>query len=563
MDINNEKMIVRRLLRVSSKQQIDADGDLSTQRKLVDDYINTHKEWILDEVKPEYYEGGISGYKNAVASREALQEILKDAKNKEFQILVCYKDDRLGRREDEIPQYIKELFGYGVLVYTAKDGCITPFTHEDGLLTYIRYWMAEGSSRTTGLRVKDAAMELVRKGKNQGGSAPFGYELIYSGELSKHGRALKKKVIVESTAKLVREMYDLAIINGYGSYKIAKILNEDEDKRKMSPNGITWKSETVRDILRNPIYTGYEAYNRRTHTGKEYKRLDREDWVLSEICNEDLKIIDLDKWEKVQQLRENRKEIYNAECERTGNTPISTTGTLALLDVAYCGYCGRKLTNGSKYNYWTTKKGEKKSSIVSYYRCQTKQQAEPCLGKGIYRADNIEPLVFAFVKEYLESLEDNSTVVEKMKETSKKQFSLKKDKIGKLQKHMVETNKDIESLKDNLPKVLRGELPLPAELFYEQIQEKEKKLKVIEQEITLLKESQATEKEETLEVDTFISQIPVWKEVFDKAGTSAKRMIINRLISRIDVKENKITITVRVNLDEFLSRKTIYHAVPK
>ncbi len=28
---------------------------------------------------------------------------------------------------------------------------------------------------------------------------------------------------------------------------------------------------------------------------------------------------------------------------------------LALIDVLHCGYCGRKMTNGSKYNYWTIK----------------------------------------------------------------------------------------------------------------------------------------------------------------------------------------------------------------
>ncbi|MFR8351613.1 MAG: hypothetical protein ACLVB1_01845 [Blautia obeum] len=26
-----------------------------------------------------------------------------------------------------------------------------------------------------------------------------------------------------------------------------------------------------------------------------------------------------------------------------------------MIDVLYCGYCGRKMTNGSRYNYWEIK----------------------------------------------------------------------------------------------------------------------------------------------------------------------------------------------------------------
>ena len=37
-----------------------------------------------------------------------------------------------------------------------------------------------------------------------------------------------------------------------------------------------------------------------------------------------------------------------------------------------------------------------------------------------------------------------------------------------------------------------------------------------------------------------------------------KRVIVNRLIERIDVWEGKIRINVRVNLKEFLSRKSSY-----
>ena len=72
------------------------------------------------------------------------------------------------------------------------------------LMLYIRYCSAEKSSADTGMRVKDTAKQLVKKGKFMGGKAPYGYRLEFSGEISKHGRALKHPVIDSSQAEIVK-----------------------------------------------------------------------------------------------------------------------------------------------------------------------------------------------------------------------------------------------------------------------------------------------------------------------------------------------------------------------
>ena len=81
---------VRMLLRVSSNQQLEADGDLSVQRRIVKEYIQKQEDWILDE--KEYFEGSNSGYNNAVSDRDVLQEALRDAASGQYDILVAYKD---------------------------------------------------------------------------------------------------------------------------------------------------------------------------------------------------------------------------------------------------------------------------------------------------------------------------------------------------------------------------------------------------------------------------------------------------------------------------------------
>ena len=50
---------VRMLLRVSSNQQLEADGDLSIQRQIVREYICRQTDWKLDT--KEYFEGSVSG----------------------------------------------------------------------------------------------------------------------------------------------------------------------------------------------------------------------------------------------------------------------------------------------------------------------------------------------------------------------------------------------------------------------------------------------------------------------------------------------------------------------
>ena len=202
---------VRMLLRVSSSQQLEADGDLSIQRAILKEYIARQQGWLLDE--KEYFEGSISAYKNTAEERDVLQEILADARDNAFDILVPYKDDRVGRLMLDTTLYIVELKKYHVDVYSVKDGCISPKSADDieGMMMLVfRYANAQKSSKDTGLRVKDTAQKLVQKGKFMGGCAPFGYALEYSGEISKHGRALKHLVILPEQAKAVKEIYRLS-----------------------------------------------------------------------------------------------------------------------------------------------------------------------------------------------------------------------------------------------------------------------------------------------------------------------------------------------------------------
>lgn len=546
---------VRMLLRVSSNQQLEADGDLSVQRQLVLEYIEKRSDWKLDE--KEYFEGSNSGYKNSVADRDVLQDALQDARNKEYDILVAYKDDRIGRRMWEIGAYVMSLKNCGVDIYTVKDGCISPESDDimGQMVLALRYGNAQKSSSDTGMRVKDTAKKLVQRGKFMGGKAPYGYTLELSGEISKHGRALKHLVIDEKKAEVVIYIYNLAVQKEYGSVKIAKILNSHDQYKNEAPNDV-WKAGTIASILTNPIYAGYTAYNRRTRSDGKYHKIGSDDWIIAEESNPEIAIITTDIWNRAQDMRKKRADgIAKKEEHRPYNINVikNNTGTLALIDVLYCGYCGRKMTNGSRYNYWKIKStGERRSGKVGLYKCQDMWSGTVHPGRGFYRADRIEPIVFSAISEYIGKLQENENVFQEIEVNKQAEKRRMNSELDKDRQELAKIQKKIDVMEENIPQAMTGEYPLSLEDLVRLI-DKQKDMYRKQQEIIKQKEKKMENMDVSItEWDYLKKQIPTWQQVFLEADAHTKRVLVDKLIERIDVKEEQITIRFRIRLENFI-----------
>ena len=557
---------VRMLLRVSSNQQLEADGDLSVQRQLVKDYISGQIDWKLDE--KEYFEGSNSGYKNAVADRDVLQEALQDAKAKEYDILVVYKDDRIGRRMWEIGAYVMSLKSFGVDIYTVKDGCISPESDDimGQMMLALRYGNAQKSSSDTGMRVKDTAQKLVQKGKFMGGKAPYGYKLELSGEVSKHGRALHHLVVVPEQAEVVKYIYELSLHKEYGATKITKILSEHEVYKNRSHRDI-WKSGTITSILTNPIYAGYTAYKRRERIDGKYHKLDSKEWVFAEKPDPEIAIIDEDMWNRAQDTRKQRADKYIKSLENQNVTMIRrNSGMLALIDVLHCGYCGRKMTNGSKYNYWTIKDtGERRTSKIAIYKCPNAWNGIPHDKTKQYRADQIEPMVFEALAEYIGKLQENEDVFTQIEENQNQQKAVKQSELDKEQSELENIQSKIAVMESNIPNAMTGDYPLSLEELAGIIRkhkELEKKHKRIVEEKKAELDAMKVSMDDWENIRT---KIPTWQDVFWNADTTTKRVLVNKLIERIDITKDNINIRFKINLNDFftLPRITDYHDVPE
>ena len=549
---------VRMLLRVSSNQQLEADGDLSVQRELVKDYVKEHNDWELDS--KEYFEGSNSGYKNSVADRNVLQEALQDAQAKEYDILVAYKDDRIGRRMWEIGAYVMTLKNAGVDIYPVNDGCISPETNDmmGQMMLALRYGNAQKQSADTGMRVKDTAQKLVQQGKFMGGKAPFGYRLELSGNISKHGRALHHLVIVPEEAEIVRYIYDLSLTKEYGSTKIAKVLNKHKIYKNHAPNDV-WKSGTITSILTNPIYAGHTAYKRRERINGQYHRLDSEEWITSFEPNENITIIDGDTWNKTQERRKRRGDKYIKTLEHKNvNVIRKNDGMLALIDVLYCGYCGSKMTNGSKYNYWTIKDtGEKRASKIAVYKCQTAWQGVLHDKTKQIRADIIEPIVFESIAKYIGKLQENEDVFNEIENNQNQEKKRKHAELKKEQQSLENIQKKIKIMESKIPDAMTGDYPLSLEELVSIIKNHKEQAQQ-QQEVIAEKELELKNTSVSLnDWEDIRNKIPTWQEVFLNADVATKRVLVNKLVERIDVKKTEVVIRFKINLNDFIPQPRI------
>ena len=82
-------------------------------------------------------------------ARDAIIEIKKKAINKEFDVLLVFMFDRLGRREDETPFMVQWFVQQGIEVWSTREGEQRFDTHVDKLLNYIRFWQASGEPKKT------------------------------------------------------------------------------------------------------------------------------------------------------------------------------------------------------------------------------------------------------------------------------------------------------------------------------------------------------------------------------------------------------------------------------
>lgn len=526
------------LYRVSTLKQVEKD-DIPMQRTSCREFIETHKDWKLEK---EYLEKGISGYKLKEKDRDVLQDIRKDVTDQKIDILLVFMFDRIGRREDESPFVVEWLIKKGIEVWSVKEGQRKIENRTDKLLNYITYWQAGGESEKTSIRVKERQIQMAEEGiLTYGGarSAPYGYDSIKSGTYTKKGVERYKLIINEEEAKVVKQIYKLVITKGYGMRRIAKELNDNNIKPK---RGDIWNPSSIGTILRNPIYMGYPAYNKKSGLGGNQRRTEAfENWILPKKQIKELVIVTEKDWYKAKEIKESRGTIFK---ENTSNRPLQTKSKLLFIGIIKCGYCGRKLTsagsqkkeNGNYYEY-------------KYYKCPEKDVSRSCnLVQKCYRRDYIENSILDVINDYLNDIENmdmsNRILKEKLSDQSKE-----KEELEKIEKQILNKEEELNILKKEVIKTLDGTSIYSTELLNELIVDKNKEI-----EDAVMKKSQlellVVQKDlEEKDFENFKNLIPIWKNEFETTDIEIKKMLLTEIIKEIRLYNEKIEVDLRLKIN--------------
>ena len=355
------------LYRVSTKGQVDKD-DIPMQKQSCREFASRQPGWVI---RKEFQEQGISGYKVSANDRDAVQELKTAAINKEFDVLLVFMFDRLGRIDNETPFVVEWFIQHGIEVWSVNEGEQRMDSHVDKLMNYIRFWQANGESQKTSMRVKTRLHQLVEDGMYTGGCAPFGYRLVKSGVVNKKGKELMTLEPNPDEVPVVRLIFEKTVIEGLGSYVMAECINS---MKVLTHNGSRFQSNTIKRILQNPIYCGF--YVRGGVTSKRVP---------------ELQIIDDNMFDEAQNIL-NQRKLKNED--RTQMSQRSKSYTLISGNI-YCAHCGRKLCSNSSVDTYKTKDGVVHNCERKYrYLCSGKaMKRNSCDGQSVYSAKIVDEKV--------------------------------------------------------------------------------------------------------------------------------------------------------------------------
>lgn len=89
------------LYRVSTAKQVDVTkDDIPMQKIACHEFADRQFDW---DIIKEFEEKGISGFKVSAENRDAIQDLKESALQHEFDVLLVFMFDRLGRIKNETP----------------------------------------------------------------------------------------------------------------------------------------------------------------------------------------------------------------------------------------------------------------------------------------------------------------------------------------------------------------------------------------------------------------------------------------------------------------------------
>ncbi len=365
--------------RYSSNNQSEAS--IEDQVEVCRRYVKNQR-WKVVNI---YHDRALSG---GSAFRPAYQQLLADADNGSFDVVVCEALDRLGRKLSDMAALHDRLEFSGIEMHAVNLGRLT--TMHIGLMgTMAQLYLSDLKEKT-----KRGQLGRALAGKIPGGKA-YAYDLV-------DGKNGERK-INQTEARIVRRIF-AEFAKGKSPRAIAKTLN---DEGVVGPRGQPWLDTTIRGqldrgtgILNNALYAGRIEWNRCSYvknpkTGKRIARPNSpEDWEV--VPAPDLRVVDNELWERVK----DRQRVVRKEMTHATGQPLNSAHRrhFLLSGLLECGHCGGGYTIMGRDRYGCATRRSKGTCENS--RTVTRQDVEARVLEGLKHRLMAPELLKAFVDEY-------------------------------------------------------------------------------------------------------------------------------------------------------------------
>ncbi len=236
----------------SRKSKFTGKGE-STQNQIdiCKEYANNHFD--IDDFFV-YEDEGFSG---GTLVRPQYQRMIKDANYKKFDILICYRLDRISRNISDFANLIVDLKEKSISFVSVRESFDTT-TPMGRAMMYIASVFAQLERETIAERIKDNMHHLARSGRWLGGNTPTGYEsepIVYLDSNMKQ-KKMYKLTPIKKELDTVKTLFD-KYLEFKSLQKVETYCLQNEMKTKQ---GNDFHKNTIKMILTNPVYSIADNY---------------------------------------------------------------------------------------------------------------------------------------------------------------------------------------------------------------------------------------------------------------------------------------------------------------
>ncbi len=323
------------------KSRADRDAEAVSN----EDTLARHERILMDIAKARklniahIYREVVSG--DTIAARPEMQKLLQAVESGVYTGVLVVEVERLARGDTIDQGIVVQTFKYSDTKIVTPMKTYDPNNEYDEEYFEFGLFMSRREYKTINRRLQRGRESSVKEGKYVGNKPPYGYEKVKL--KAQKGYTLSPVPEEAEIVKLIFELYTQGEQQSDGTFKrlgtalIAKRLNE---MGILSGTGKIWVVPTVRDLLRNPTYTGKVRWNWR----KAVKKVINGETVISRPRTPAEQCI------TVEGLHEAiiSEDTFNKAQEIMNENPAKPIGEMyvvknPLSGLVVCGFCGRTM----------------------------------------------------------------------------------------------------------------------------------------------------------------------------------------------------------------------------